>query len=35
MELNVEILAHLLTQENAQIVFPELQLTAAEIVESQ
>ena len=35
MELNVEILAHFLTQENAQIIFPELKLNAAEIVEMQ
>lgn len=30
MELHVEILAHLLAQENAQIIFPDLQLNAAE-----
>lgn len=35
MELNVEILAHFLTQENAQIIFPELKLNAGEIVEMQ
>lgn len=35
MKLNVEILAHYLAQENAQIIFPQLQLSAAEIVEMQ
>lgn len=35
MELNVEILAHFLAQEKAQIIFPELKLTATEIVELQ
>lgn len=35
MELDVEILAHFLAQQNAQIIFPQLQLDAAEIVELQ
>lgn len=35
MELNVEILAQFLSQENAQIIFPELRLNAAEIVQLQ
>ena len=35
MELYKEILAHYLAQEDAQIVFPDLQLTAKEIVEMQ
>jgi len=35
MELCVEILAHLLAQENAKIIFSELELNAAEIVELQ
>ncbi len=35
MELGVEILSHYLAQENARIVFPELRLSAAEIVEKQ
>ena len=35
MKLSVEILAHLLSQENAQIVFPELKINAGEIVEMQ
>lgn len=35
MELNVEILAHFLAQENAQIIFPQLQLNAKDIVEMQ
>ena len=35
MKLDAEILAHLLSQENAQIVFPDLQLNAAEIIELQ
>ena len=33
--MSVEILAHFLAQENAQIIFPELRLSAAEIVELQ
>ena len=33
MELYVEILAHYLAQENARLVFPDLQLNAKEIVE--
>lgn len=32
MELGVEILAHFLAQQNAQITFPELKLNATEIV---
>ena len=35
MEMGVEILAHFLAQENAQIIFPELRLSVAEIVELQ
>ena len=35
MKLNVEILAHFLSQENAQILFPQLQLDAKEIVQLQ
>ena len=35
MELNIEILAHYLAQENAQIIFPDLKLNATEIVELQ
>ncbi len=35
MELNVEILAHFLAQEKAQMIFPELQLNASQIVELQ
>ena len=35
MELNIEILAHFLAQENAQIIFPDLKLNATEIVELQ
>lgn len=33
MELSEEILAHYLAQENAQILFPDLQINAKEIVE--
>ena len=33
MELSKEILAYYLAQENAQILFPNLQLNAKEIVE--
>lgn len=35
MELHAEILAHYLSKENAQIVFPDLQLNAAEILQLQ
>lgn len=35
MELSIEILSHYLAQQNAQIIFPQLQLNAAEIVELQ
>lgn len=35
MELYTQILAHLLSQENAQVTFPGLQITASEIVEQQ
>lgn len=35
MKLNVEILAHFLSQENAQILFPQLQLDAKEIIQLQ
>ena len=35
MKLNVEILAHFLSQEDAQIIFPQLQLEAKEIVQLQ
>ena len=35
MELNIEILAHFLAQENAQIIFPDLRFDAKEIVELQ
>ena len=35
MKLDAEILAHLLSQENAQIIFPDLQLNAATLVEMQ
>lgn len=35
MELYAEILAHFLAQENAQIIFPQLQLNAKDIVEMQ
>ena len=35
MELYVEILARYLAQENARLVFPDLQLNAKEIVELQ
>ena len=35
MKLYVEILAHFLSHQNAQIIFPELQLNAKEIVELQ
>ena len=35
MKLNVEILAHFLAKENAQILFPNLQLNATEIMELQ
>lgn len=35
MELSVEILAHFLSQENAQIVFPGLRLNAGQIVAKQ
>lgn len=35
MKLYTEILAHYLSQENAQILFPDLQLNAKEIVEMQ
>ncbi len=35
MDLNIEILAHYLAQENAHIIFPNLQLNAKEIVELQ
>ena len=33
--MNIEILAHFLAQQNAQIIFPELRLNAKEIVELQ
>lgn len=35
MELSVEILARCLAQEDAQIIFPQLQLNAKEILELQ
>ena len=35
MELNIEILAHFLSQQNAQIIFPGLRYNAKEIVELQ
>ena len=35
MELYTEILAHFLAQENAQIIFPQLQLSAKDIIEMQ
>ena len=35
MKLDVDILAHYLAQEKAEIIFPQLQLSAAEIVEMQ
>ena len=35
MKLNVEILAHLLANENAQIIFPDLQSSPWEMVEAQ
>ena len=35
MDLYVEILAHYLSQENAHVVFPNLQLNSKEIVEMQ
>lgn len=35
MKLNVEILAYFLAKENAQILFPNLQLNATEIMELQ
>ena len=35
MELHSEILAHYLSQEGAQIIFPDLHLSAKEIVEQQ
>ena len=35
MELHAEILAHFLAQENAQVIFPQLQLNAKDIVEMQ
>lgn len=35
MELSFEILAHFLSQKNAQIIFPQLQLNATEIIELQ
>ena len=35
MELYVEILVHYLSQENAHMIFPNLQLDAKEIVEMQ
>ena len=33
MELYIEILSHYLSQEHAQIIFPDLHLSAKEIVE--
>ncbi len=33
MELSVEILAHLLSQENAQLIFPDLGLKVKDIIE--
>ena len=35
MKLSVEILAHFLAQEKAQVIFPQLQLNAEKIVEMQ
>ena len=35
MKLDTEILAHLLSQENAQIIFPDLQLNSTELIEMQ
>ena len=35
MKLDTELLANYLSQENAQIIFPDLQLNAAQIIEQQ
>ena len=35
MELSVEILAHLLSRKNAQLIFPDLELNAKEVVAMQ